>query len=392
MRRWSVIACDQFSSQPDYWSEIEQAVGDAPSTLRMMIPEAYLGRKSEAEAAEDVRRYMEAYLDRGVFRRLEDSLVYVERSLPGGAVRRGLVGLLDLEAYDFAPGAEAPVRATERTILERLPPRIAARRAAPLEMPHVLLFADDPEKTVIEPLTEQKESLEPVYAFELLGGGGSIRGWRVCGSSAGRVVQAALALAREREAAFAVGDGNHSLAAAKLCWEEIKPCLDEAERESHPARFALVELCNLHDGAIVFQPIHRVVFGVDAEDFARRAESFWARQRSEGDTAHSVGIVWSGGQRAAALPGLGLGRLIGLADEFISDYVNQNGGRVDYIHGDETARRLAAGAGCAGFILPRLDKAELMPSVLADGPFPKKSFSIGGAREKRYYLECRRIK
>lgn len=402
MGRWSVVACDQFSSQPEYWDALDEAVGGAPSTLRLMLPEAYLESKDQLEQAEKINAKMREYLASGVFRAVPDSYVYIERTLSSGAVRRGLVGVLDLEAYDYSHGSRSPIRATEGTIEERLPPRVRVRRDAPLEMPHIMVFADDAENRLLAPLSGKTAALPKLYDFELCGGGGHLRGWQVTGSDALAVDAALDALSdpaalmekygSDAPAVFAVGDGNHSLAAAKRCWEELKPCLNGAGRETHPARFGLVELVNIHDGAVTLEPIHRVLFDTDAAGLIAGARAFLVRRgRGTGQT-HRIRLVCGDVDEALDVPGLTIGELIGAAEDFCRSWTAAHGGRVDYIHNDDTAEAMGRRPGCAAILLPGMEKNELFPSVIRSGPFVKKSFSIGRAEDKRYYLECRKIK
>lgn len=402
MGKWSVVACDQFSSQPEYWDALDAAVGGAPSTLRLMLPEAYLESKDQLEQAEKINAKMREYLAGGVFRAVPDSYVYLERTLSGGAVRRGLVGALDLEAYDYSRGSRSPIRATEGTIEERLPPRVRVRRDAPLEMPHIMVFVDDAENRLLAPLSEKTAALPELYDFELCCGGGRLRGWQVTDADALAVDAAIDALSdpaalmkkygSAAPAVFAMGDGNHSLAAAKKCWEELKPSLSGSERGTHPARFGLVELVNIHDGAVTFEPIHRVLFGTDAAGFMAGAKAFLARRGRGAGAAHRIRLVCGDTDETLDVPGLTIGELIGAAEDFCRSWTAAHGGRVDYIHNDDTAEGMGRRPGCAAIFLPRMEKSELFPSIIRSGPFPKKSFSIGRAEDKRYYLECRKIK
>lgn len=376
MTAWSVVACDQFTSQPEYWQEVERLVGRKPSALRLILPEAWLGTPRGEGARERIAEAMEDYLRAGIFRSLEDSFVYLERTLPDGRVRRGLMAAVDLECYDYAPHTDAPIRATEGTVESRLPPRVEVRRRAPLEIPHVMLLMDDREDRVLGPLEAGRAALPPVYDFPLMLGGGRVRGWQVEGIQAAGVCRALESLETEGRAraagmAFAVGDGNHSLAAAKRLWEGLKPGLSPAERETHPARYSLVELVNLYEPALDFAPIHRVVFDTDGDAFRRE----WARRAGE------LG--------AEDLPA---GEYIARAEAFCQEFLGRYGGRLDYIHGEEEARRLGGRPGCACLLLPGIDKTRLFPDVARGGPLPRKSFSLGQAREKRYYLECRAIR
>ncbi len=377
MTKWSCIACDQFTSEPEYWQEAERIVGSSPSTLRLMLPEAWLGIRDSAAETRKIYEAMADYVNQDVFRLLPESYVYVERTLPSGAVRRGLVGKLDLEGYDWAEGTATPVRATEGTVESRLPARVEVRRGAVLEMPHIMVFINDAGNTIIPSAAGGEE----LYDFDLMLGGGHIRGSRVTGEAA-RALTARLD-AMEGEIKYAMGDGNHSLAAAKLCWEGIKPKLSEAQRASHPARYALVELVNIHDEAVTFEPIHRVLTGTRSRGFIEEAAARLPRGRGQTVT------VLAGERELSFDTGLPLGKLVELTDELVSEWSAERGGDPDYIHGDEEARAIVKRTSGAGILLPRLEKSALFEDIARLGPYPKKSFSIGHARDKRYYLECR---
>lgn len=384
MGAWSVIACDQFTSEPEYWAAAEARAAGKPSTLSLMLPEAWL-HTARAEGADGrIADTMRRYLAEGVFQTVPDSFIYVERTLSDGRVRRGLVAALDLEQYDFTGTQRASVRSTEGTVEERLPPRVNIRRSAPLEMPHTLLLMDDRTDSVLSLAEKEKDTLEKVYDFDLMLGGGHIAGWRVSGETKA-AVQSALdaldnaALQREKygdaaengKLTFAVGDGNHSLAAAKRFWEEKRETLPENEREADPARFALVEIENIHEPSLDFEPIHRVLFDTDTSAFAAE---FTAR-RTE----------WEAEDKT-------LGERVAAAESFCRAYIAAHGGYIDYIHGDDTARSLGEKPNCAAVLLPPVEKSGLFLSVLKNGALPKKSFSMGNARDKRYYLECRKIR
>ncbi len=379
MTKWSCIACDQFTAEPEYWREAERIVGSEPSTLRLMLPEAWLGVRDSAAETRKIYAAMKDYVNRGIFRTVEQSFIYVERTLPSGAVRRGLVGKLDLECYDWAPGSATPVRATEGTVESRLPARVEVRRGATLEMPHIMVFIDDPENAVI-PSAAGGEAL---YDFELMLGGGRIRGSRVTGEAAERLTAALEA--PEGSVRFAMGDGNHSLAAAKRCWEQIKRNLPEQELETHPARYALAEIVNIHDEAVTFEPIHRVLLETVPRGFIEEAAARLPRGKGQAVT------LLAGRREMEIETGMPLGALVALVDELLGDWRREHGGEPDYIHGDEEARALGGKPSSVGVLLPRLEKAELFPYITEHGPYPKKSFSIGHARDKRYYLECRAI-
>lgn len=393
MHKWSVVACDQFTSEPEYWHAVRELVGNAPSTLHMILPEAELGEKNPETESTKLNETMRRYYSEGIFKTYADSYIYLERRLASGSVRRGIVGAFDLEAYDWSEGTRSPIRATEFTVEDRLPPRVGIRRNAPLEMPHIMIFMDDPENTVFSAV----EKGARVYDFELMQNGGSISGWLV--SDTEKLADAVYALGSEAELkkkyassdnaiVFAMGDGNHSLAAAKLHWQEIKKTLSETERETHPARYALAELVNIHDDAITFEPIHKVIFNTDASEFLAAAKAHFAEHIGSG---RRVDFMTKDGTETLEIGEMTIGRLIGECEEFCKAYTEKHGGYIDYIHGDEQCAEMSSRSGCAGILLPRMEKSELFTSVMSSGPFPKKSFSIGHGNDKRYYLECRKI-
>ena len=390
MHRWSVIACDQFTSDAAYWRAVQETVGDAPSTLRLMLPEFYLGKCDEAAATHAIQQTMHAYLNGGVFRTVPHSLVLVQRTLPGGAVRCGIVGALDLEAYDYAPDSVTPIRATEGTVASRLPARVRIRAAAALEMPHIMVFYTDPEDVICR----EAEALagDTLYDFDLMAGGGHICGRRIAGDAADRLAAALCATGVGTDGAhpmrFAIADGNHSLAAARQCWLEKKKTLTPEQAAVDPARYALVELVNLHSPAVTFEPIHRVLFETDAAHWLDAAEHALAAADGHG---YAVTLLAGAQRRDILARGSSLGEAIAALDAFCASYMQAHGGRIDYIHGDDEAVDFAAGDGCCGILMPRMEKAELFTSVLRSGPFPKKSFSIGLGADKRYYLECRKL-
>ena len=339
MGAWSVIACDQFTSEPEYWAAAEARAAEKPSTLSLMLPEAWLHTARADGADGRIADTMRRYLAEGVFQTVPDSFIYVERTLSDGRVRRGLVAALDLEQYDFTGTQHTSVRSTEGTVEERLPPRVNIRRSAPLEMPHTLLLMDDRTDSVLSLAEKAKDTLEKVYDFDLMLGGGHIAGWRVSGETKA-AVQSALdaldnaALQREKygdaaengKLTFAVGDGNHSLAAAKRFWEEKRETLPENERETDPARFALVEIENIHEPSLDFEPIHRVIFDTDASAFAAEF------------TAHRT--EWEAEDKT-------LGERVAAAESFCRAYIAAHGGYIDFIHGDDTARALGEKPNCA---------------------------------------------
>ena len=387
LAKWSVIACDQFTSQPEYWRETEALVGDAPSSLRVTLPEAWLDESAARIPA--IRAAMDAYLRGGVWQTaVRDGFILTERTTSSG-VRPGLMACLDLDQYDFNPGAKTLIRPTEGTVLSRVPPRTRIRAGAAVELPHVMMLIDDPGMTVIEPLRARRHDLRPLYDFELMQGGGRLRGWAVEGADVGRVHAAVDALnARSDGLLYAVGDGNHSLAAAKQCWLDLQRTLSPAERENHPARYALVELINLSCPALVFEPIHRLLTGVDPGALIADYRAYLdANGANEGPGDDLIAFDMTREWRFKSTPHP-LRLLQGFLDAYLDDHP---GARIDYIHGDGALRKLVDRPDAMGFMPRPFDKSELFPYIRRWGVLPRKTFSMGEANEKRYYLEARRI-
>ena len=389
MTKWAVVACDQFTSQPEYWQAVEETVGDAPSTLWLILPEANLKAPNVDEYISGINAAMEQYLKDGVFQTLEDSLIYVERQQSDGRIRHGLIGMVDLDAYDFTPGSGALIRATEGTVLDRIPPRARVRRGAPIELPHVMLLIDDPDRTVIEPLTTAAGTMEKLYDFDLMENGGRIRGYLISGMGVSLVNSAVSRYISATEAAqnpdnamsFAIGDGNHSLAAAKSCWEELKSGLTEEERLNHPARYALVELENIHDAAIEFEPIHRVVKG---EHLGELMNTLRAKSVPDG---YPITMITGSDEETIYLSKDESPLALAILQPILDEFAAKTGATMDYIHGEDVTRELSKAPNTLGLIVPGMAKESLFPGVLQGGVLPRKTFSMGQANEKRYYLE-----
>lgn len=384
--KWAVIACDQFTSQPEYWQEAARIVGDAPSALHIVYPEVYL---SEGDARiPGIREAMARYLSDGMLvQRVTDGFVLVRRTTQSGE-RLGLVGRLDLDQYDFAPGTNAPVRATEGTILSRIPPRVRIRRGAPLESPHVMMLLDDPGMTLIEPLAQK--ALPALYEAELMLGGGHISGYAVEGALAQQTAARIAQMQQESGGFFlAVGDGNHSLATAKACWEEIKPTLTAQERAQHPARYALVELVNLHSPAMIFRPIHRVVFSADMHGLIAAFDEAVCAQGMKLLPGEEE-IVFARGdmRRGFEVHGRGDRLPVDVLQHFLDAQKDMS---LDYVHGEADAVNLTRTGDATAILLGAIDKHSLFPAIAAGGVLPRKTFSMGESTEKRYYMECRRI-
>lgn len=396
LTRWAVVACDQYTSQPDYWARVEALVGQAPSSLRLILPESRLGGPDVAGHIRSVNAAMEDYLARGLFARYPDSLIYVERALRSGKVRRGLVGRLDLAAYDFTPGSGAPVRATEGTVLSRVPPRAAVRQGAPLELPHILLLADDRERTIMPALSAAKEGMRRVYDFDLMEDSGRLTGW-LLGEEEREGVAAALGALSAPEAfqrrydaperpplVLAVGDGNHSLAAAKACWEANPTPLN---------RYALCELVDLWDESLEFEPIHRVVFGVEPQALLAALRDYYPESHGGEGEGHVLRWVTREGEGTLTVPNPQGQLEVGTLQAFLDDYLAENAGDCDYIHGEDVTRKLALQDDhTMAFLLPPMAKDRLFPTVIWDGVLPRKTFSMGEAHDKRFYLEARKIR
>ena len=397
---WSVVACDQYTSRPEYWQRVENRVGRAPSTLRMILPESCLEGPSVETDIMEINNTMSRYLREGRFQELPDALIYVERTLDNGKIRRGLIGAVDLEAYDYEPGSTSAIRCTEGTVMSRIPPRVAVRKNAPIEVPHVMLLMDDPHRMIIEPLSARTGEMEKLYDFALMERGGSIRGWLLTGELKDWVLQALKTRKNRVEQdldglLFAVGDGNHSLATAKECWERRKGMIPPERWAEEPARYALCEVVNLHDEAVEFKPIHRLVFGVRPEELLDALMAYYpsaVQGRGEGHALPFVISRWSRGEITVARPQAQLP--VGTLQNFLDDYIASHPkARVDYIHGEDEARKLAEEREDAvAFLMPGLDKGKLFQTVIHDGALPRKTFSMGEAYDKRFYLEARKIR
>lgn len=379
--KWAVVACDQFTSEADYWNAVEKTVGDAPSTLRITLPEIYLEDGDTEKRIADINVTMEKYLENGVFEEHKDAMIYVERTQSDGTVRHGIVGAIELCDYDYRKGSKALVRATEQTVIERIPPRVKIRKDASVELPHVLLLTDDPEKTVIEPIKAVKDKLTVAYDFDLMQGGGHITGWFLRPEDIERVGLAVNALCdgKEDKMMFAVGDGNHSLATAKEC---------SNLSDSPLARSALVEVVNIHDDSIQFEPIYRVLFGVEPELVIAQLT---ADLGTDGEDYHK--FICCFGDEECELHLKPTSKLpVGTLQTWLDDYIKKYNVKIDYIHGEDVVRNLSKEKGNLGFIFDGMRKDELFPAVLGDGSLPRKTFSMGHAADKRYYIEARKIK
>lgn len=381
LTQWPVIACDQFTSQPEYWKQTAKLVGDAPSAYHIIFPEAELGVREEERIC-SINQTMEQYLSGVIFCSYPDCYIYVERTLVDGSVRRGLVGVVDLENYDYRDEAKTPIRASEKTVVERIPPRVRIRSGAPIETSHILLLASDPEDRLLSSV----EKGEKLYEIDLMQGGGKLSGWFVRSEAADRfdVSLSAYLSTAEDGFVFAVGDGNHSLATAKECWERIKAAQPELAGSDHPARYAMVELENIFDDAQRFEAIHRIVRAVDTKKLLGRLQ--------ESSAADGIPVSWFTRDASGVLHFPAGALPIAALQSFLDSYLEENGGEIDYIHGSEVAIQLAKKEDVIAFVLPAIEKSDLFRSIIHSGSLPRKTFSMGHAVEKRYYLECRKIK
>jgi hypothetical protein len=424
LTKWAVIACDQYTSQPEYWNEVKEVVGNAPSTFNLILPEVYLGKPEEQARIFSTQQAMRSYLDSGLLLP-HNGLIYVERCVDG-KTRKGLILCLDLEKYDFSIGSQSLIRATEGTILERLPPRMRIREGASLELPHILVLIDDPDHSVIEPIAAMKTNLPQLYDFDLMFNSGHLSGYSVADLFAERnAIDALRSLAdpavfqrhyqvgvEKKVLLFAVGDGNHSLATAKSIWEQIKLGASLADSAGtdlihHPARYALVEIENVHDEGLSFEPIHRVLFDIH-ENLVEAIQTFYPGQvtletcsnlKNMVDQVNhpkpgrqSIGLVTANTCSLLSIANPPYNLAVGTLQTFLDNYLMDGGASsIDYIHGDEIVFNLAQTPGNAGFYLPVMAKSDLFKTVILDGTLPRKTFSMGEAHQKRFYMECRPI-
>ncbi len=422
LHKWSVVACDQYTSQPDYWAEVARIVGDAPSTLKVIFPEVYLEDADGDQRIASINHTMQQYLDQGVLVPMDKpGFVLVDRKTSQVPSRKGLVVAIDLEHYDFNKGSQTLIRATEGTIVDRLPPRIKVRQDAAIELPHIMVLIDDPDATVIEPLFEKNP--QPLYDFELMMDSGHIKAYAVdTPELIQQVVDALSHLADPQVFAdkynaqgkdvllYAMGDGNHSLATAKAIWEKIKKDVDDVQSVmDNPARFALVELVNIHDEGLQFEAIHRVIFNVNPEQLLKAMQAHFkdnctiVRCDNEADMKAKAQAATSEGVHIVPFndaSGYGYIQIsnpeytleLATIESFLNNYLQQNGGKVDFIHGDDVVNELGVKEGNMGFFFPPISKHSLFKTIIFDGALPRKTFSMGEADEKRFYLEARKIK
>ncbi len=380
MTKWSVVACDQYTSEKEYWDRVRENTKNYPSTLNLIFPEAYLATSNFEEKINEINSAMQEYLDCEIFEEYKDALIFVKRTFESGEVRCGLIGAVDLEEYDYSANSKSNIRATEATVAERIPARVTIRRNAPIELPHILLLMNDKKDAVLGDL-KKKAPGKKLYDFTLMEHGGKIEGYLI--DDAEEVLKALHSL--DSDPLIAVGDGNHSLAGAKAAWEEVKADLRDSEKLDHPMRYALCELVNLYEDSLVFEPIYRVFFGCDEEKLLSTFKS------SEGNFTYT--IPYSYGDTKGEITFSSTCHIpSGAVTEILEAYAKKNGGSIDYIHGYDSAESMSKTKGNIAFFAPCLKKEDLFTSINTYGPLPKKTFSMGHAEEKRFYTEARRIK
>ncbi|MBR5047546.1 MAG: DUF1015 domain-containing protein [Eubacterium sp.] len=402
--KWAVVACDQFTSQPEYWNAVEEIVGDSPSTYRLILPEIFLEDEDVDDRLRKINESMHQYEKDGIFRTCQDAMIYVERRDSEGKIRCGIVGAFDLEAYDYHKGSTTLIRATEATMESRIPPRLQVRENALVELPHILILMDDPNKSVIEPLASLKNEMEMIYDFDLMLGGGHINGYLIPEDQQNKILKALERLTYPEHfvnkyglkdtpvLAYAVGDGNHSFATAKAYYEQLKAENPDQDLSNHPARYCLAELINLHSPALEFEAINRIITEVDTEALIGEMTKSLALSPRETACGQSFQIVVQGRSKTVWIGKATSKLTIGTVQHFLDRYVAEHGGRMDYIHGNDTVRTLSMKEGSVGLLLPEMEKEDLFPTVILDGALPRKTFSMGHAQDKRYYLECRKIR
>ncbi len=409
LKKWSVIACDQFTSQPEYWKSVREYIGKSSSTVNLIFPEAELGDEKEKQNQKDrehqiekINSYMEQYIADDIFNIYKNCYIYVERTLLNGTIRKGVVGMVDLEQYNYEKNSNSYIRPTEQTVIERIPPRVLIRQNAKLELSHILLFCDDNEKTLLEFLEQNKNQLQKAYDLELMMDGGSLKGWFVQGEIATifnekiqqyeENIKNKYKQLNQEPMLYAVGDGNHSLATAKTCYEQLKKKYPKKDFSNHPARYAMVELENIHDEVQQFEPIHRIVTNVNVPHLLQEMkQQIWVKEESK--TIEGIPIIYYYGEQQGILYIKENKNQLSLEviQNFLDKYLQENQGKIDYIHGEDILKQLSKQENSIGFVLSTIDKTKLFSEIIKNGVLPRKTFSMGHAKEKRYYMEAREI-
>lgn len=418
LRKWSVVACDQYTSERKYWKDVEKIVGDSPSTLNLIFPEVYLEDGDKDKKIESINAHMHEYINEGILEELDEAFFLVHRHPEGAEARWGLIAAIDLEQYDFTEGSTSLIRATEGTILDRIPPRKLIRKDAPLELPHILVLLDDENQDIIESLAEEKDTMNKIYDFDLMKNGGHISAYLVNKDEHLEKIASGLKKLADPSAfkkkygtddvlLFAMGDGNHSLATAKSCWEDIKKTHAAEDIMNHPARWALVEIENIHDEGLVFEPIHRVLFNAEKNKFEEYIDSYcdsahfipcndvkeiFELLQEQTNTKQRIGYTDAGitGVYELHMPSAVIPA--GTVQQAIDSYIAEDEKvSVDYIHGNDVTFSLGKKDHNIGIFLPAIDKKDFFRSIIKDGALPRKTFSMGEAHEKRFYIESRKI-
>ena len=387
------MACDQYTSEPEYWKEVEEIVGNEPSTLRLTLPEIYLEDSNVEERIKNINSNMKEYLDKDIFTEYTDSMIYLERTQSDGKVREGLIGIVDLEDYSYEKGSQTLIRATEKTVIERIPPRVKVRENALLELPHIMILIDDEKKEIIESLKNKVSEDDVVYDFDLMMNGGHVKGYKLSNETSDEVIkglehledkdyfESKYGVKDKGVLLFAMGDGNHSLATAKACYEKDKNELN---------RYALVELVNLHSSALEFEAIHRVVFDTDVDDLIKSLYEYY--DINEEGNGEKFELVTKDMDKTLYISNPKSNISVGSIQIFLDEYLSNHKGKIDYIHGDEVTKEMARREGNVGILFDAMAKSDLFKTVILDGALPRKTFSMGHSQDKRFYLEARKIK
>ncbi len=402
MHKWSVVACDQYTSEPEYWNEVKNIVGKSPSTLNLTLPEIYLEDEDVEERIKSINENMKKMIDEDLFTEYKDSMIYLERTQNDGKVREGLMGIVDLEDYSYEVGSGTLIRATEKTVIERIPPRMKVRENALLELPHIMILIDDDKKDIIESLKNKVSDSDVVYDFDLMQRGGHIKGYLLNKEIINEINSKLETLADKDNfekkydvkdkgvLLFAMGDGNHSLATAKACYEKLKTTMSEEEYLNHPARYALVELVNLHSSALEFEAIHRVIFDADVNDLIDNLYKYY--DINEEGKGQKFELVTKDMDKVLYISNPKSNIAVGSIQIFLDEYLSNHNGKIDYIHGDDVTKEFARKDNNVGIIFDAMAKEELFRTVILDGALPRKTFSMGHSYDKRFYLEARKIK
>lgn len=399
LTKWTVIACDQYTSNQEYWNNVENIVGDNPSTLRLTLPEIYLEREDELERISNINKTMTNYLSTGVLKEYKDTMFYIERTLGNKKIRKGIIGVIDLEEYDFKEGSTSLIRATEKTIIERIPPRVKIRENATLELPHIMLLIDNEEKDIIDNIDSSK--LDKVYDFDLMNNSGHLVGYQLPENEINRITtnlekyldkdlfNKKYGTENKDVLLFAVGDGNHSLATAKTIYEKLKETLSEEEYLNHPSRYALVEIVNLHSSSLDFEPIHRVVFDVDIKDLLNELNKYYDLNTT--GVGQNFKVITATEEKTYYISNPKSNLAVGSIQMFLDEYLKDKSSKIDYIHEEDAVKELV-GDNNIGFVFDTISKNDLFKTVILEGSLPRKTFSMGVSNDKRFYLESREIK